>query len=622
MLKRLAILGVSDNQHWSADRKISWLLERDLVFALRMKQEIFQLLQKAFPSSSEPLKEKVLSVVKLGSVPGLEVSENILVYERYNMLNWLHSIAPESKNTENALETIQRQNPSFKKRNRPDLDIEFGSGQWASDSPNPLSVDALLGKQASEQVDWLISFQPEHPFGTDRSHLIEVVKEATVRNFRWGQDLMKELAGKKLWGSDLWPGVIRGWGDADLNPDQWRQALDFLLSNQDVLPVSRREIAVLLLGGSKAPSQPLATVAREEAIRISKLLWPICAAESETSDQRAHDDWLFTAINHPAGMLAQFWLTILSNQRKEAGDAWNGIPADKKDFFEGVLSHESYAADLARVIFASQLTFLFGLDESWAKEKILRLFDWDICGKRAIQALHGFLGWGRQTEALLPKLLPLYAKIFPHIAELGRPRRRFCEYLAGAACLSSINPLSDGWLIQFISSTEGTDWVNWAIAVRHTLKGMKEDSSSRLWENWIGEYWERRLQGVPNRFTPDELGEMVEWSLFLGSAFPKIVEKIDQGPSFKLRHSFIYRELEETRIPNLFPEDTAKFLLLLLRNEHQYLFDFDKIDILVRRITPLNASVSTLSSICEELSRLGYPEANSLRNWIRNYDGS
>lgn len=150
------------------------------------------------------------------------------------------------------------------------------------------------------------------------------------------------------------------------------------------------------------------------------------------------------------------------------------------------------------------------------------------------------------------------------------------------------------------------------------LKATKEESRHRLWESWIGEYWERRLQGVPIRFTPQELGETVEWSLFLGSAFPKVVEKIELSPSFELRHSFIYRELEETKIPNLFPEDTAKFLVQLLRNERQYLFDFDKIDVLVRRITPLKTSAKTLSAICEQLSRLGYQAANSLHDWVKN----
>jgi Domain of unknown function (DUF4020) len=227
------------------------------------------------------------------------------------------------------------------------------------------------------------------------------------------------------------------------------------------------------------------------------------------------------------------------------------------------ISHESYAGDLARIVFASQLTFLSGIDKQWTEEKILPLLDWDIHGKHALQALHGFLGWGQQTEGLIQKLQPLYRKIFPHIADLGKPRRHFSEYLAGATCFSSINPLSDGWLDQFISSTEQQDRVNWAISVRQMLKATKEESRHRLWESWIGEYWERGLQGVPIRFTPQELGETVEWSLFWGSAFPKVVEKIELSPSFELRHSFICRELEETKIPNLFPEDTAKVLVQL-----------------------------------------------------------
>jgi hypothetical protein len=616
-LRRLAIIGVSENHSWSFDRKISWLIQKDLVFALLMKQEIFRVLERAYPGSSESLKDEILSIVKTGSVPGVTISEDILVYERYNMLGWLHSIAPDSEITANAFEAIQKQNPQFKQRSRPDLDIEFGSGGWVSESRNPVSVVALLSKRPHDQIDWLVSFQPENIFGDGRNFLVEAVKQATIQNFLWGQALLKELADKTLWDSDLWAGVIMGWGDATLDTDQWKQALGFLISNQDALRGSRRDLAVLLLGGSRAPSQPLAEAARDEAIQISKLLWSICAVEDKAPDRNTNDDWLFTAINQPAGMLAQFWLTTLSNQRKEAGDGWNGIPADTKVFFEGVISHQSFAGDLARIVFASQLTFLSSIDREWSEEKILPLLDWDNHGKRALQALQGFLGWGRQTERLIQKLLPLYRKIFPHTAELGKSRRRFSEYLAGAACFSSINPLIDGWLDQFISNTEEQDRVSWAISMRQMLKATNEDSRARIWDSWIGEYWQRRLEGVPLRFDTLELGETVEWSLFLGAAFPKVVEKIDQSPPFELRHSFIYRELEETRIPNLFPEETAKFLIQLLRNERKYLFDFDKIDALVRRIAALNAPEGTLSAICEELSRLGYQAASSLHDWVR-----
>lgn len=609
VLKRLAIIGVADCTHWTSDKKLSWLLAQDLIYTYGTKHEVFEVLESAYPGSTDPQKKAILNQVKEGRVPGHEIPEDVMQYERYNLLNWLNTVAPDSALTKAEFDAMQEAHPRFGKRSRPDLDVEFSGPAWGLSSRNPIAPEVLLSKSPSEQMDWLISFTPPSLFGPDRSGLLETVREATTLNHEWGMSLARELADRIAWDSDLWPAVIQAWSPSSLSAAQWLEILNFLASNPNTLAVSGREIASLLSEGMKGASPAIPNEAIGLAMEVSKKLWPLYSKDIDPRKGSDDRDSLAVAINHPAGMLALFWLGVLSKRRKDLGEAWTGLHGEMKDLLEGVLVDDSFAADLARVILASQLTFLFALDEEWTKKHILPMFDWSACEDRAVQAFQGFLTWGRQTEALLPHLLPLYVTAFSHTALLGRSRNRFYEYLAGAACFSSINPLKHGWLHQFLSTSEPRDRIAWARSVGQILRGMQDEPRKALWDMWISEYWQGRLNGVPIPFDPVELGEMVEWSLFLGAAFPSVVERVCAGPAFQLDKSLIYRELDESKIPEAFPSESANMLFVLLKNEKVVLYDLDRVDAVVRRIATLGAPRPRLLAICDELARLGYPEA-------------
>jgi SIR2-like domain/Domain of unknown function (DUF4020) len=617
VLRRLAIIGVAESSHWTPDQKLSWLLSENLLYMYGTKHEVFEVLKAAYASSSEPSKKAILEQVQRGRVPGFDIPENIMVYERYNLLNWLQAAAPDSLITRREFDAMQEAYPHFGKRTRPDLDVEIDPAVWTTvGSRSPVTADSLLAKPPAEQIDWLVSFEPQHLLGADRYGLIESVREAAARNFEWGMGLARGLAARSLRDSDLWAGIVRAW-DSSLSISQWKEAFSFLAENQNIFPVSQREIAALLSEGTKGDSPSIPNDALDLAMVISKQLWLVCAKDTDPRKGSFDRDWLSIAINHPAGMLALFWLNLLSKRRKDSGDRWTGLPGETKQFFEDIVYSDSFAADLVRVVFASQLTFFFALDEAWAKKHVLPLFDWSIRDSQAVQAFQGFLVWGRQTEALLPHLLPLYVKVFSHMAALGKSRDRFCEYLAGAACHSSINPLKDGWVNQFLVKSELRDRTAFARWIRQILRGMHDEARKALWDIWIGEYWRNRLRGVPILLDAAELAEMVEWILFLGPAFPDVVDLLRESPAFQLENSFIYRELDESKIPEAYPSKTAELLVVLLKNEDAVLFDLDRVDAVVRRIVA-DAPLPELFAICDDLARLGFVGAAALRQFVQN----
>jgi len=141
--------------------------------------------------------------------------------------------------------------------------------------------------------------------------------------------------------------------------------------------------------------------------------------------------------------------------------------------------------------------------------------------------------------------MPRFEEAFPRLhSGFGKEqRKRFCEYLAGIACHSSINPIQDGWLNRFLLSVTEEESVMWASYVRQMLKGMKEPAVESAWNNWIGIYWQNRIEGIPVPLVASEASEMVEWTPYLKASFPDAAEKIYRSPKPKKEHSFLFEEL-------------------------------------------------------------------------------
>ncbi len=283
---------------------------------------------------------------------------------------------------------------------------------------------------------------------------------------------------------------------------------------------------------------------------------------------------------------------------------------------DAILTEPAYSGQLGRVLLASQLNFFWNVDEPWTRGHLLPLFDWSVGSNQAVQSLHGFLTWGRQTESLVPHVVPMYEQVFTHLAELGKVRRRFCEYLAGLAFSTSTNPMTQGWLKRFIAACEAEDRIGWASEVHRTLRNAIDEVKIFAWSSWIKEYWKQRIRGVPIPLDREELGVMVEWTLHLGPNFTEVVKEVLASGDFELKHSFLFRELAESALPEKHPTATAELLLKVLQNTRETDYDLDRVDDTVRRIAPLGAPLETLKRICDALANLGYPPAAKLQAWL------
>jgi Domain of unknown function (DUF4020)/SIR2-like domain len=577
------------------------------------KPEVFLVLQKGYANASEDVRTKVVEQALKGSDV---LEERIKDYEVYNLVHWLAQTAPDCMITKKRLDEFVRAHPDFQPREHPNLNWWVGSGGFLG-PVSPLRTDEILSSTAEKLLADLAAAKRGEFTGPSREGLLRGVSEAVARQPEWSLDLVRTLKVKGACESDLWKAIVSGWTQAVLTEGQWTEVLTTLLDTNQVASAVTYEGAQLLESGIAKASHAIPITGFPLSVRVSENFWIACVASTEGSTGTM-EDWSSIAINRPAGTLVRFWLKMLSRLREQAGKSWTGIPAGHKKLFSAVLDGKSYAAAVGRVLIAAELLFLFNLERGWAIEHVIPLFDFSKDSQRAIQAWHGYLGWGRWNEELLGYLMPYFEEAFPrlHSDFAKEQRERFCEYLAGIACHSSINPIQNGWLNRFLLSVTEEERVMWASYVRGVLKGMKEPAVESAWNNWVKNYWQNRIEGIPLLLVVSEASAMVDWPVCFKDSFPDVAENVYRSPVPKREHFFLFEELSESDLLTRHPGAMARFVFYLLRNRVAPLYYFEPILKIVNSLRPFPDARNDLLQICQQLAELGYPNAGALRDLI------
>jgi hypothetical protein len=601
-MRRLAIFAVSKITHWSADKKIGWILKHDLLYAYGLKHEVFLLIQDAFPRASEKAQTRFLD-----RVTGVR-AKNVRPYEIFNLLYWLVTSAPDCSDARSRFEKFSADHPEFGRRERPDMDAWVGPVQVGL--PSPLSARELHAKTPEELLEFVSSFKTDDPL--QLQGLMEGIRDAVSKSYELSMKLTQLMISRDLWTAELWGTLISSWRQVGLNAGQWEEILQLLDSNDKVIELCLYEVANLLEGGTKGSEHDIPSSMVPAAKVVARKAW----AASELSDRKLEeaDDWLFVAINHSAGTLLEFWLRTLSKTRQELGDEWKGLPPDDERFLSRVVSGSSYAAELGRVLIASQVNLLFSLDEAWTIQNVIPLFGIAANLKRGLQSWHGFLTWGSWNDRLLFYLLPKYEEAFPVLTTHFREAKgKLIGHLSGIAFLSKTEPLSHGWLYRFLSAVTEAERVTWASSVAQVLKGMEEPQKGVVWGKWLAQYWKDRIDGIPVPLTRSEGAEMAEWSVHLGPVFPEVIEKVLLTPIPDLQGSFLLTELSESDLRKQYPTAAASLVLYVLKNAQALPWDTRWIEPLITELATPAESKPTIRLACDELARLGWADAPRLK---------
>jgi hypothetical protein len=614
LLQRLAIHGMIESASRSPDEKISWLLSTNWLYRASTKHEAFRLLKISYPNSSDAVRSKLLIQAMVG--PKIKKSEKDAEqrkrYAVYNLLTWLYHADPSYTIIKKNLEKIQKDYPNFKPRDYPDLNSWSTFGFHRPDSP--LTVDELLGSNPEYAINFLLCYQ-EDEFRLSREGLLDTLIKATIQSYDWSIKLALVLLKNTEMETalDVWKSLLQGWKSALLSDQQWGELLDMLNEHPELMQLAEPVIDLVKHGLTAIESNiPLSYVPDVEI--LTDVLWREAVGNTMDVNEQTDGDWLIAAINHPGGEIVEMWLHILSRIRAKSLETWVGIPAAYKVRFLAVISGESIAASLGRVLLASQIHFLHSLDAKWTENNIIPLLNWDIDEKRAEQAWHGYLTWAELNNITVPLVMPLYIQTFrKFLSRLPDDLRgRFCGHLASIAIFGAEDLLKDGWITNFLKSGETKDRVSFASAVETDLASVGENEKKKLWDRWLNRYWADRITGIPVPITVEEQKYMILWSVELEPVFDQVIEKICSSQAPNLTHTHFYHLLDERQFASKHPAAISKLLIHLLQGATEPFWYCKELGDIVQSLLRTSQQRSDLILICNQLARLGCASASAL----------
>ena len=562
LLHRLAVHVLAQRTDLSADEKIDWLLSKLDLQDQWAHHEIFRSMKLIYPSAGEDRRRTVIETVFSFQCPDKddEEKERQTAYQHFKWFRWLCDADPDCQLSQAALDVVLEAFPDFRQGEHPDF-IHWSDSGFVTPT-SPWSAQELVSTPAEDRLDDLLTFQGTEWSGPDRRGLSEQVREAALQDFDWGLELARALATNGCWDSDLWPSLLEVWSN-ELGEENHQKILE-LVCNPELLSRRPKAIANALLSLVKDGGTPYAPALLPLSNSIA------AAVVTYLSDEKpfaTETDWLMQGMNHPAGILAEYWLQSLSIYRKQQTPMPTAMGGEYLGALSAIVKDKTVVGTLGKAILCTRLSFLLGADYNWTTESLRPIFTNFENQEESQAAWHGFIYGGPlnppisewMAEGFLGAVSRLDT-IFPK-QEL---RQYFIQRLAAMVVYFVEDPF-EKWMPDFFTKAvlaSDREHFTWSIGV--LLNSMDDTRQRQVWERMLRRYWEDRLRGVPAP-PPDaaEIKAILDWLPHFQSLFPEAVELATKTWGERLDSHLLVHRIASNGLWQLHPEATASLLVHL-----------------------------------------------------------
>ena len=556
LLRRLALHAASAQKELSSGEKIHWLLKNADIHDPEIHKEVFQLAGHAYPEADSKFKEALIARIfeyrwKGGEHSGLTPKQIEACYQ-LDWLHWLHEKDPSCPLAMQALNEASKLLPGYKPREHPDF------LSWIGPVPDRgPTVEELLAMPATASLDELLSLQSAEQDSHARLVLVRNLTEAAKRDFSWGIALADGLAKAKNWDTNLWQALLYAWMNMELGEDDYIRVLTFLKLTK-LHSEHAYEVANVLFSLVQNRGKSYALNLLSQVNRIAITLWQELDRKGIDDQQ---DDWLRRAHDHPAGRLTEFWLYGLSVWRNAQDPMPDALNDEFRAAFSMIVKDPTLPGKLGRSALVSEFAFLLAADRAWTIENLLPLFDsagddWEL-GRE-----------GLARVALYPAVAELLERAFLEAVEWSSSQG---EYVRGQFIQRYIHMIAyfveepfSTWIPKlFNDGGEDIGKVFTSSLNENYLRKMDEATQREWWQRWLKDYWENRLEGVPNALTPKEVAQMLHWPAKLTAVFPEAVALATKMGQTTSDYGNLLYSLEKSNLVERFPNELVCFLLHL-----------------------------------------------------------
>ena len=554
------------------DQKIEWLIASGSLLDVAVYPETCELIDNVYPRATTEARRNLLQAIRDAvATDETQVDDDAsLDRQLYDWFDILLRADPDCGLAQTAFRELQEKHQEWEKQEHPDLLFHVEGAYWVNQI-SPWPIDEMLSSPAADWVDTVLAYEPPS-WGEvidddrmDAKQAAKGVREAATREISWGIDFAKELLRRSEWNQGLWQELIRSWQEADLDDQQFSQALGILKNNR-LLSTHDRSISNLLYSLVENGGKPFASKLLPTAKHMALSIWR--NSENDRPSIGGGNDWLTLSLNSNAGMIVRFWLAATWVESERGKNRSGSFPEEDRDFFDQVVEGVKLREKLAQAMLTSSLGYLLSFDHEWTTERLLPLFEPEH--PSFVPAWHGFT-WSHLRSDVAELMRPKFLRAVEKIEELGRvgvPQRRseFIRHYAKMMVYAVDEPL-EKWTPLLFANSDEDDLYSFAGEIGRILENMADPQKVELWNRWLKRYWQNRLVGKPAPLTQKEIEEMLRWPRDLTVVFDESVDLAVAMPNTALKHLGISGFIVDKDLAQRFPDGAAKLIEYLDRSE-------------------------------------------------------
>lgn len=284
-------------------------------------------------------------------------------------------------------------------------------------------------------------------------------------------------------------------------------------------------------------------------------------------EQEDSNGWMFQALNHPAGNLAEYWLQSIARWRDLQEIPPKTMSPNHHIALSKIMENDELPGTLARVVFTSVLPFLSIVDENWVDCNLIPLLYTD--SEDFEPAWDGISYCGQIFPQTIKILREPCFKALEKISKTTHAglRQRFARIYTNLLTWFAKSP-DDEWIIQIFEYRNTEIRHLFANNIQNILRVSDESKQKELWDTWLKGYWDNRLSGYPIQLEDEEIKIMLDWTIEMEGVYPEAIDlAVRMPPVYQGERGAIDR-LTNSNLPTKHPESVAKFLIRIGETIH------------------------------------------------------
>ena len=127
---------------------------------------------------------------------------------------------------------------------------------------------------------------------------------------------------------------------------------------------------------------------------------------------------------------------------------------------------------------------------------------------------------------------------------------------------------------------------------------MTKEQRFELWNRWLKEYWELRINNTPEKLCSEELDGMLNWVLLLQDEYEEVVDLVLRSECGELDSYILISDLKNSDVVKNNSQKTGELLVYLLQHKGTWI-DENEVSILIQELKTYGVKSDTMRKLDE-----------------------